>query len=64
MRLPPGTQRKAIYLDPAYWEELQRRNALLGNRVNLDSYRRDQPAQYPLPELPPSLEGGTTVFGG
>jgi hypothetical protein len=37
----------AIYLDPAYWQELQRRNALLGNRVNLDSYRRDQPAQYP-----------------
>jgi hypothetical protein len=49
----------AIYLDPAYWQELQRRNVLLGNRVNLDSYRRDQPAQYPLPEVPPSLEGGT-----
>jgi hypothetical protein len=48
----------AIYLDPAYWEELQRRNALLGNHVNLDSYRRDQPVQYPLPELPPSLDGG------
>jgi hypothetical protein len=50
----------AIYLDPAYWEELQRRNALLGGRaVNLDSYRREQPAQYPLPQLPPSLESGT-----
>jgi hypothetical protein len=48
----------AIYLDPAYWQELQRRNALLGNRVNLDSYRREQHAQYPLPEVPPSLEGG------
>lgn len=48
----------AIYLDPGYWEELQRRNALLGNRVNLDSYRRDQPAQYPLPQLPAPLEGG------
>lgn len=48
----------AIYLDPAYWQELQRRNALLGNRVNLESYRREQPAQYPLPEVPPSLEGG------
>jgi hypothetical protein len=40
----------AIYLDPAYWEELQRRSALPGGRaVNLDSYRREQPAQYPLP---------------
>jgi hypothetical protein len=39
----------AIYLDPAYWEELQRRNALMGNHVNLDGYRRDKPAQYPLP---------------
>jgi hypothetical protein len=48
----------AIYLDPSYWEELQRRNALLGNRVNLDSYRRDQPAQYRLAELAPSPEDG------
>lgn len=31
----------AIYLDPAYWQELQRRNAQLGNPVNLDSYRQD-----------------------
>lgn len=50
----------AIYLDPAYWEELQRRNAVLGGRaVDLDSYQREQPAQYPLPQLPPSLESGT-----
>ena len=48
----------AIYLDPAYWQELQRRNALLGNPVNLDSYRREQPAPYQLPGLPPSPEGG------
>jgi hypothetical protein len=50
----------AIYLDPAYWKELQRRNTLLGGRaVDLDSYRREQPAQYPLPQLPPLLERGT-----
>jgi hypothetical protein len=50
----------AIYLDPAYWEELQRRNTLLAGRaVNLDSYRREQPAQYPLPQLPPPPERGT-----
>jgi hypothetical protein len=48
----------AIYLDPAYWEELQRRNALLGSRVNLESYRREQPAQYTLARLPPSPGGG------
>ena len=29
----------AIYLDPARWKELQRRNALQGNHVNLGSYR-------------------------
>jgi hypothetical protein len=50
----------AIYLDPAYWEELQRRNALLGGHAaSLDSYRREQPARYPLPQLPPSPESGT-----
>lgn len=49
----------AIYLDAAYSEELQRRNALLGGRaVDLDSYQREQPARYPLPQLPPSLESG------
>jgi hypothetical protein len=55
----------AIYLDPAYWDELQRRNALLGGRAaNLDGYRREQPAQYPLPQLPPSLEDGTADPAG
>jgi len=37
----------AIYLDPAYWAELQRRNALHGNIVDLDSYRQQQPPVYP-----------------
>jgi hypothetical protein len=26
--------------------------------VDLDSYQREQPARYPLPQLPPSLESG------
>jgi hypothetical protein len=38
----------AIYLDPTYWAELQRRNALLGNPANLDSYRHEQPTKLPL----------------
>jgi hypothetical protein len=48
----------AIYLDPAYWAELQRRNALKGNRVDLDSYRKEQPARFPLQQLLPSQECG------
>jgi hypothetical protein len=48
----------AIYLDPGYWQELQRRNSLLRNPVNLDSYRREQPVQYQLPGLRPSPESG------
>jgi len=35
---------------------LQGRNALLGHLADLDSYRREQPAQFPLIKLPPSLE--------
>jgi hypothetical protein len=38
----------AIYLDPTYWAELQRRNALQGNPANLGSYRHEQPAKLPL----------------
>lgn len=49
----------AIFLDAAYWKELQRRNALHGNIVNLDSYRRqDSSALYPLTKLPPSQACG------
>lgn len=46
----------AIYLDPVYWHELQRRNALQGNPVNLNDYRKELPAQYPLLKSPPSAE--------
>lgn len=37
----------AIFLDPAYWAELQRRDALQGNTVDLDSYRQEHPPAYP-----------------
>ncbi len=51
----------AIFLDHAYWKELQRRNALQGNIVNLDSYRRqDLSAPFPRTKLPPSEECGKT----
>src|ERR1022692_1203000 len=49
----------AIFLDPVYWKELQRRNALQHNPVNLDSYRQqDLPALFPLTRLPHSEECG------
>jgi hypothetical protein len=49
----------AIFLDPVYWKELKRRNALHRNVVNLDSYRQqDLPALYPLTTLPRSQECG------
>lgn len=43
-----------IYFDPAYWAELQRRNALKSNLVNLAGYRQNHPAPYPLTTLAPS----------
>jgi hypothetical protein len=40
----------AIYLDPAYWAELQRRNAIMGNNIDLDKqYRREESVRWPLP---------------
>ncbi len=54
----------AIYLDPVYWAELQRRNALKRNTVDLDSHRREQPAELPVPQLPPSLECGDAAHQG
>lgn len=42
----------AIFLDPAYWAELQRRDALQGNPVDLDSYRQEHPPTYPAPPAP------------
>jgi hypothetical protein len=46
----------AIFLDPVYWKELQRRSALLGGRISLDSLRQEQPARYPLVRLPAAQE--------
>ena len=51
----------AIFLDPEYWQELHRRNALQGNPVSLDSYRQDQPARFPLKKVPPSAECGQSA---
>jgi hypothetical protein len=49
----------AIFLDPVYWKELQRRNALQRGPLNLDSYRQqDLPARFPLTRLPASRECG------
>jgi hypothetical protein len=39
----------AIYLDPAYWAELQRRNSLQGNNVELNSYLQEHPPARTLP---------------
>jgi hypothetical protein len=38
----------AIYLDPAYWAELQQRDAFDGNNIDLNSYRQEHPPAYPL----------------
>lgn len=39
----------AIYLDPDYWAELQRRNEIVGNPIDLDQYRQEQPVGWPVP---------------
>ncbi len=41
----------AIYLDPAYWTELQRRSALQGH-IDLVSYHRQQPPTFQLAVVP------------
>jgi len=54
--LTVSRENPATYLDPAYWSQLQRRNALQGGLVDLEAYRREQPVRLALPELPPSLD--------
>lgn len=39
----------AIFLDPVYWAELQRRNAIVGNPIDLEQYRQEQPVSWPVP---------------
>ena len=46
----------AIFLDPLYWQELQRRNALQGDHGDLGSYRQERPISYPLFRLPQSQD--------
>ncbi len=43
----------AIYLDPVFWAELQRRNRLMGDVVDLDQqYRRPQSVVWPVSSYP------------
>jgi hypothetical protein len=46
----------AIYLDPVYWAELERRNAIKGNNANppLNTFRQQRPPAYPLPQAGPA----------
>jgi hypothetical protein len=40
----------AIYLDPAYWTELQRRNTIMGSPIDLEQqYRQEQSVAWPTP---------------
>ena len=46
----------AIYLDPVYWAELERRNAIQAKstRPPLDTFREQRPPAYPLPQAGPA----------
>ena len=46
----------AIYLDPVYWAELKRRNAIQAKstRPPLDTFREQRPPAYPLPQAGPA----------
>jgi len=46
----------AIYLDPVYWAELERRDAITGNSANppLTTFRQQRPPAYPLPQAGPA----------
>jgi hypothetical protein len=52
----------AIYLDPVYWAELNRRNAIRGNsaRPPLDTFRQQRPPAYPLPQAGPACSPPAT----
>ena len=54
--LTPSWWNPAIFLDPVYWEELQRRNAIIDDFMDLSSYRKEQPATVPQMKIPPSHE--------
>jgi hypothetical protein len=44
----------AIYLDPVYWAELERRNAIQAATPPLSTFREQQPPAYPQPETGPA----------
>jgi hypothetical protein len=44
-----------IYLDEAYWAELQRRNTLQGGVIDLNTLRHEQPARFTPQAVPPPL---------
>jgi hypothetical protein len=44
----------AIYLDPVYWAELERRNAIQAATPPLSTFREQQPPAYPQPEAGPA----------
>jgi hypothetical protein len=50
----------AIYLDPVYWAELKRRDAIQdkSTRPPLDTFRQQRPPDYPLPQAGPGRSGG------
>jgi hypothetical protein len=48
----------AVFLDPVYWAELQRRNAITGNQVDLETYRQQQPPLFPNPAPPVCSSAG------
>ena len=48
----------AIFLDQVYWQELQRRNALTGNGVDLERYRQEHLPQFPQLVFPRAVECG------
>ena len=45
----------AIYLDQAYWAELQQRNTLQGGVPGLNALRQEQSARFTPQAVPPSL---------
>jgi hypothetical protein len=55
-QLTVSRENPALYLDPAYWTELQRRNAIQGAMVDLDAYRQQQPVQYTAQVLDPAYQ--------
>jgi hypothetical protein len=55
-QLTVSRENPAVYLDAAYWAELQRRNGLQGGMIDLDSYRRERPTRFTPQVIPPALQ--------